>query len=137
MGIPSRAFGPLLYLAVRASAYDLPEDFVSRIEPGLDAETKARLEAGRQALQRIRRAWRWTSVSLVSGIASLFGGLFIFSRIPLAGQVLSGIAFALLLAAAVLFVLIVLVAAQHRRAIHRLEVYARAMRGSSLARDLS
>ncbi len=91
MAGPPPAIGPVVFQAIRATAYDLPEDFVSRLEPGLDASTKRSLESGVRVLRRLRAVWRWTWAGFVVGVFSLVFGGFIWSRFPLFGGILAGL----------------------------------------------
>lgn len=108
-----------------------------RLEPGLDAETRTRLEAGLRALGLLRRLWRWTTVAFILGfgmlvVASWGGGLAPWLSVGLA--VTGSLAWAFTVGA---FLLIITLAPVHRAGIRRLEAFAKAMRGSSLARDIA
>ena len=135
----SPAIGPVVFRALRASAYDLPEDFVRRLEPGLDPTTVASLEVGLRAVDRLRALWRWTIATALIGLLAVFLGAAMLTWVPLpwlsGGVAVGGLAALALSVCAFLSILII--AALHRADIHRLEAFARAMRGSSLARDIS
>lgn len=133
------AVGYYTFLAFRAAAYDLPEDFISRIEPGLDEETRARLAAGVAVLRRLRRVDR-----VMLGMA-LFGAAILLSEIAIVGATeatsvgpLVLIAAALAWAASLgLLGLATLLSLRHRRELGSVLAFYRALQGSSLARDLA
>lgn len=126
-----------MYQAIRASAYDLPEDFVSRLEPGLDAAVIASLVTGRQIVTRIRRLWRWVLVLTGLGAAGLFASAFLIRQEPqTVSSSLGFLGLGFLGAASAIFLYVFGAAVAYRTDIHRLEAFAEAMRRSSLARDL-
>lgn len=133
------ALGYYAFLAFRAAAYDLPEDFVSRIEPGLDEGTKARLVAGVAILRRLRRVDR-----VMIGIA-LLGAVIVVSGIAIVGATEASsvgplvlIAAALAWAASLGFLgFATLLSVRHRRELGSVLAFYRALQGSSLARDLA
>lgn len=134
MAGPPPAIGPMIFRTLRATAYDLPEDFVTRLEPGLDEITKASLAAGMRAVRLIRGLWTWILV-----LAGLGGaGLLVASMLgPNTGPMLGIPSLAVLGFALMVSLVLSAMAVVHRRDIHRLEAFAEAMRGSSLARDIA
>ncbi len=129
-----RTVGYASFLAFRSVVHDLPEDFVSRLEPGLDEETAAKLVNGLRVLRRLRRVSRWMVATLVLG-ACLWIASFGLAR--LLGIWSLGAAFASWIVATGCFIFIATESLLHRSEIHRIEAFVRAMRGSSLARDLT
>lgn len=132
--------GPLFYRALRAASYELPEDFLLRVEPGLDEETRARLARGIRVLRTCRRVeaammslFVAGGVFLVLGVGALallraaagFGGPLILSTF---GIWAGGVACLALLAGLVL---------AFRRDLRIVVAFQHALRGSSLARDLA
>lgn len=138
MASPLPIFGPLLYRAFRAAAYDPPEDFIMRLEPGLDAQTLGRLERGLRVLRTLRRVERWIVGLVAAGAAVLLGGsALVVARVPGAAPYvgpLAAVAWGLAGLGLVAWCLISLAYAFDMR---RVYAFWRAMQGSSLARDLA
>ncbi len=134
MAGPPPAYGPIIFRAIRATAYDLPEDFVTRLEPGLDDATKASLATGMRAVRLIRRLWTWTLA--LTGIGG--AGLLVAAMLGPDTRSMLGIpSLAVLGVALIAFLVICGSAVSSRKDIHRLEAFAKAMRRSSLARDIA
>lgn len=137
MAGPPPAIGPLIFHAFRATAYDLPEDFASRLEPGLDEGMRTSLETGIRVLRFIRRLWTWTLAFVLLGAVGLVVSAFLLERIaPEFGGMLAVANLMLLGLGTAIFLYLSGLALAHRRDIRRVEAFAEAMRGSSLARDI-
>ena len=108
-----------------------------RLEPGLDAETRARLEAGLRAVGLLRNLWRWTAVAFALGFAMLVAATLTRGPVPWLSVGLDVTGLLAWAFAACAFLLIIFIALVHRADIRRLEAFAKAMRGSSLARDIA
>lgn len=131
--------GSWTFLAFRAASYDLPEDFILRVESGLDEETRESLAQGVRIVELLRRVIRWMAFAFGLGAALLFLGVIVLTsrRIPWIGGylVVSGVACWIFALVAFLFGIAVSLA--YRRDLHRVDAFVRAERGSSLARDLA
>lgn len=134
MAGPPPAIGPLVFHALRATAYDLPEDFASRLEPGLDEGMRTSLETGIRVLRFIRRLWTWTLAFVLLGAVGVVVSAF-FARAEFGGMLAVANLMLLGLGTAI-FLYLSGLALAHRRDIRRVEAFAEAMRGSSLARDI-
>ena len=131
MAGPPPAIGPVVFRAVRATAYDLPEDFVTRLEPGIDEPARASLVNGPRVLQQIRHLWTWTIVSSIAGALELLVvGLLRTYVLAIGGVVI-------LACEAAFFVYLSALAISHRDEIHRVEAFAEATRRSFLPRDIA
>jgi len=138
MASPLPIFGPLLYRAFRAAAYDLPEDFIMRLEPGLDAETLRRLERGLRVLRILRWVERWTISLLAGGAAVLLGGsALVIAAVPYAAPYVWPLAAATWGLAGLSFVAWSLISLAYSFDLRKVYAFWRALQGSSLARDLA
>lgn len=128
-----------LFRAIHSSAYDLPEDFLSRLEPGLDEETKASLANGIRTLRLLRKMRDWTVYAFVLGIFLYLGGAFImgFVSVAILGELLAAVGMACLLFALVTFLVTIVISLINRGDLRRVVAFARAMQGSFLARDIA
>ncbi|HKZ24021.1 MAG TPA: hypothetical protein VJ224_06420 [Thermoplasmata archaeon] len=129
-----RTIGYTTYLGIRALIEDVPEDFLARIEPGLDRETKQGLALGLWAIRLMRRVSRIVLASFLVGTTFLYARFLGGERLGDLPLVLAGLAWSLTVLC-LLFQAIVSLA--YRKDIRRTLAFARAMRGSSLARDLA
>ena len=125
------------YWAIRAAVRDSPEDFIQRIESGLDEETVRGLRRGLQALRDV------AGLQTVALVAALLGSItialsFATGRfLGVSGELFYEAGLGLWLVAAILFIASLLVLAARFRDVHRVEAFVEAMRRSSLARDLA
>lgn len=136
MAGPPPAIGPLIFRAIRASVYELPEDLVSRIEPGLDEDTKASLAKGLRVVRLLRYVWRWTLIGFLAGLGSVLIASVFSRRSPGIAADFGFLALAVWTFAGVSFLYIILASVRYHADIHRVEAFARAMHGSSMARDI-
>lgn len=136
---PPRAIGPLTYLAFRAAAYDPPEDFIARIESGIDTETRSRLERGVRALRLLRKMERWVFAFLGIGVVVLIAGSGLATAVGVAGLVSFVLlsAFTVWALAGAAFSALTIVSLRHHTDLRTVYAFWRATRGSSLARDLA
>jgi hypothetical protein len=131
--------GYLTVLALRAAIAEPPEDFITRIEPGLDEETRGRLARGLRILQTLRRLERWIYSILGAALIILVGGGSL-STVPFFGAMSGWIfpaTFASLGLAALLFLALLGISLAYRKDLRRIYAFWRAMQGSSLARDIA
>lgn len=120
------------YWAIRAYVRDAPEDFLARIESGLDPETATSLRRGVRAANLVVRM-QWISFgTLVLGFLAFLAG----ALVPWVGSYVLYIVSVLWLVTLGSFTASILLAGVRYRDISRLETFVEAMRRSSLARDL-
>jgi hypothetical protein len=129
--------GPLTFLAIRALAHDLPEDFILRIEARIDEATRRALERGIQASRSVDRFQTWSVYSAFAGGILLLLALGTAASFPAIVILLLGLLAASLTIAVALASAAVLMAVLRRDDLRRLDGYVRAYRRSSLARDLA
>lgn len=137
---PPGMLGPLMYRAFRAAAYDLPEDFIQRVSPGLDTEARASLERGLDALRMYRRIDRLMLSLLAAGALFFLAGAGIVLGLRMT-EALGGIliygTFAMWLGAILCLLALVVLSLAYRPDLRRVMAFYRALQGSSLARDLA
>ncbi len=124
------------YWGIRALAREAPEDFVARVETGLDVETRRRLELGLWAARWVTRLQQGALVAFAGGGLVLWGGLIVARG---SGDLVAGVWYvtlAIWLLAIALLVASAAIVAVHHRELHHLKTFIDAMRRSSLARDM-
>lgn len=130
----------LTYRAIRAAAAKPPEDFIMRVDPGIDEATRERLARGLRIIRSMRRLERLAYAILGAGLVIVIGGA-ILSNIPTLPVKLYPWIFPAMFAsfglAAIAFLVSLGISFAHRVDLRRVYAFWEAMQGSSLARDLA
>ncbi len=110
-----------------------------RLEPGIDAETRASPERGVRVVRRLRRLREWSFCLLILAVGTMGLGTFVLvggAALRELGvwAVLAGVGLGV--AAIGCLLVFVLECIGFRKDVRRVLAFARVMRGSSLARDI-
>lgn len=135
-GPPGLVFAEMMK-SFHEAAYELPEDYFERVESGLDADARSRLEAGFRSGQRVTRIRSWGWAAVVLGLFLLIGSFATAAFFPDAFLVVLAAALLALAAGILLYAYAVFVYAAHRKEIHGFVAFVHASRTSSLGRDLA
>ena len=129
--------GITAYWAIRAMVRDSPEDFIARIESGLDEETARGLRNGMTAIHDVVLLQKVAFLAFLLGCGSILVSIFAIRWLEAVGDYLFEAGRVLWLLAGVIFLGSLIVHAARYRDVHRVEAFVEAMRRSSLARDLA
>jgi len=127
------------FRALRAAARELPEDFIERLEPGIDEPVRSSLQRGIRVLRLFHRSLDWSVGILILGTVTILGSIVVTNLTDTTGQGMWAIAagFFLWISGAVLALGVYALTVVRRTDVSRVLSFAHAMETSSLARDFA